>query len=427
MRQVGIIGGGAAGMGAAYALLEAGCGVTLFEAGDLPGGNCFGVDISLPGGGTWRVDGGIGAYNRATYRRFDAFLDALGVERVSVTGDVSFMAADRETVWSSRHGDGRFRWIAEVKRFEREAPEVLVSPFYDDWTIARYLDSRGYSEEIRRLYLYPRAAGCLGMSGNVPGRAPIRGLAACWRMHGTVGSRRAEWTAPKGGMHRYGAAFARRFVDGGGRLLCARRVVGVARDGDRIRVRATDRDGAVSRHELDDVVLAVAPDQAVGLLDDATVAERILASTFASTPVRVVVHRDERLMPRDRAAWGAYNYCVEERGEAVRRPTVTRWSNLFAGLPDEAPDVFVTTNPRRQPDPARVLADRRVMHPESGPAVRQRARLVEQIQGRRHTWFCGGHLREPFLHEQALATGLEVAARITGRQAVAASPVRAVA
>jgi CRP-like cAMP-binding protein len=39
------------------------------------------------------------------------------------------------------------------------------------------------------------------------------------------------------------------------------------------------------------------------------------------------------------------------------------------------------------------------------------------IQGQRATWFCGGYLHEPFVHEQALRSGLEIGNRLVSKLA----------
>lgn len=420
MRRVTIVGGSAAGMGAAYKLLQAGYDVTLVEARDELGGSCFGVDVPTHDGGTFRVDGGVCDYNRTTSPSFDAFLGEIGAAWTPIVDDAAFMTPAGETVWYERRGRPRFQemserwpaWLTEIERFEREAPEVLSSLFYVNWTVERYLESRGYSEDFRRLYLYPRTAGCLPMLEQDPAELPMRALVIVWRMTGILDRERAERLTLDGGLHRYGAAFARWFVSAGGRLLRSWRAIGASRDPQGTVVRVLDRDGSIGMLETDDLVLATRPDLAIDLLDDATAAERLLAASCVLRHTRVVVHQDARLMPRDRTTWGAFNYPVECDGAAGPRPAVTLYPNLLEALPAEVPDVFVTINPHREPSPEKVLDERMRIHPAPGQPARDTARLVAQIQGRRRTWFCGSYFREPFLPEQALRSGFDVAERI---------------
>lgn len=435
MRRVTIIGGSAAGMGAAFKLLQAGHDVTLVEARGELGGSCYGVDVPTHAGGTFRVDGGVTDYNRATCSSFDAFLGEVGSAWTPIVDDAAFMTPAGETVWYVRRGQPRFcdasgrwpAWLSEIERFEREAPEVLGSLFYVNWTVGRYLESRGYSEDFRRIYLDPRTAGCLPMLEQDPAELPIRALVTAWRMTGILDRRRAERLTLAGGLHRYGAAFARWFLAAGGRLLRSWRAVGAARDPEGTTVRVLGRDGSLAVLETDDLVLAVRPDAAIDLLDDATAAERLLAASYTPRHARVVVHQDACLMPRDRTTWGAFNYPVECEGPGGPRPAVTLYPNLLQALPAEVPDVFVTINPHREPSPEKVLDDRMRIYPAPGQPARDTARLVGQIQGRRHTWFCGSYVREPFLPEQALRSGFDVAERIRDHRVTPYADYRLVA
>ena len=45
-------------------------------------------------------------------------------------------------------------------------------------------------------------------------------------------------------------------------------------------------------------------------------------------------------------------------------------------------------------------------------AASKLAAEVDASQGAENTWYCGSYLREPFVHEPALASGLDVVERI---------------
>ena len=228
-----------------------------------------------------------------------------------IVHDTSFMTPSGEALWHGRGGKLKIhtrcasclRWLGEIDRFEHEAVEVLGDPGFADWTVQRYLDEKGYSTDFRRLYLYPQAAANFALADPDPGRLPVRSLLAFWRADGLVDADSAARVCVAGGMHDYCETFARRFTDAGGRLLSSWRVVGVARSGESVEIRALDRNGELSFFEADEIVLATLPDAAVDLLDDATVAERLLASAFEFRQTRAVVHGDRRLMPRPERAW----------------------------------------------------------------------------------------------------------------------------
>lgn len=428
MQKVAIVGGGVAGMGAAQRLVEAGYGVTLFESLPRLGGDCFGVDVQLPGRGMCRVDAGVGDFNQRTFVRVKALLDMLGLEYRPIVQDTAFMTPNGDTLYYFRSGQLRADWPpaqierlqAEITRFNTECVEVLHSEQFADWTLVRYLHERGYSTSFSDLYAYPRAMGCFPMPDDDPAMYRVRGLVAFWHMHGIVGGQGpAERMVVVGGMHHYCTAMHQWLEDRGAKILCATRVVGVVRRATQIEIRAITRDDEHLAFKVDHVLFATNPNEVLPLLEDATPDETAAFASFAYQRARLVVHLDERLMPRDRRTWGSCNYLVPGESGPEVRPTITFYPNLICGLPERVPDVFVTMNPHIEPREDVLISNRFFEHPvANGKTVEAVARLL-RVQGERGTWFSGSYLAEPFLHEQALVSGQDVADRL-----IAADPPR---
>ena len=118
-------------------------------------------------------------------------------------------------------------------------------------------------------------------------------------------------------------------------------------------------------------------------------------------------------MPADHTTWGAYNYIVD--CEPDIRPTITFHPNKLARFEADVPDVFVTIDPFREPAPEKLLANRFFVHPSVGGIRDLAVERLDTIQGERGTWFCGGYLHEPFVHEQALRSGLEIGERLVSQ------------
>ena len=120
-------------------------------------------------------------------------------------------------------------------------------------------------------------------------------------------------------------------------------------------------------------------------------------------------------MPRRRRVWSSWNYAAHTKSDGRGRglaPSVTYWMNRLQHLPADKP-LFVTLNPLREPAPALVHWRGDYDHPVFDAAAgRAQARLWE-LQGRRHTWFCGAHFGAGF-HEDGLQAGLAVAEQLGG-------------
>ncbi len=239
MMTAAVIGGGAAGMGAARSLLMAGLDVTLIESAPRLGGNCVADEVRGDPCGRYAVDVGVSDFNRTTFREFSRLVVELGVETRPIGTDASFATPDGRTLASSRNGSWHFapdvrdpvRFVAGMDRFRARAVEVLTDPRFADWSVERYLDHLRVSPELRRIYVYARAMGSFPMPDRSPATYPIRDLIAFWQIHGVVGRAPADRHAVVGGMHRYTDAFRSWFVGAGGHLASGAHVQSVRRIG----------------------------------------------------------------------------------------------------------------------------------------------------------------------------------------------------
>ena len=157
----------------------------------------------------------------------------------------------------------------------------------------------------------------------------------------------------------------------------------------------------------DHVVIASHSDQALAMLADADERERSILGAIGYSPNTIYLHRDTRLMPKRRRAWASWNFLRWQRAaSAYNDVSVTYWMNPLQGIDDDKP-LFVSLNPPIEPDPALTFGKFMVEHPQYAAAFAAQKRLGE-IQGRRHTWFCGAWTGYGF-HEDGLRSGLAVA------------------
>jgi predicted NAD/FAD-binding protein len=434
MARIGVIGGGVAGMGAARELLAAGFEVTVVESSAQPGGNCFGLAVPDGRGGLAdTIDAGVSDFNRSTFLELAALIDSLGLPTRPIGTDTHFASPDGRSLWACQGGQWRGRdgqrsghgldpnlWTAELARFRRRAVEVLEDERFVGWTLGGYLDHIAIAPAVRDAVILPRAMGSFPMPDRDPAAYDVRSIVAFWRMHGIVGDLPADRRCVVGGMHRLARAFAARLVADGAELRCGTRVLGVDRSrGQGVEVRAVDRDDRHLRLRLDHLILAGHPHEILGILDDPSPGELAALPRFPAQRARLVVHRDGRLAGDVPEMRGAFHYVVPDGGAPARRPTITFHPNRLAGLDPRTPEVFVTMNPHLEPAPQTVIAERFILHPVGleSRATRTAIRAIENIQGQRRTWYAGGYLVEPFLHESALLSGRRTAARLIAQEA----------
>jgi predicted NAD/FAD-binding protein len=148
------------------------------------------------------------------------------------------------------------------------------------------------------------------------------------------------------------------------------------------------------------VFLACHSDQALRLLESPSAAEREVLGAFPYAANEVLLHTDERLLPRRPLAQAAWNYhLLADPQEPV---AVTYDMNVLQSL--DAPVRFLLTlNHRKAIDERKVLGTFSYDHPVYSPqAVVAQARHRE-VNGAERSYFCGAYWRCGF-HEDGVVS-----------------------
>ena len=215
---------------------------------------------------------------------------------------------------------------------------------------------------------------------------------------------RPQWRTLRGGSQTYVRKLIAPFED---RIRLDSRVVSLTRTP--VGILLNGRDGPLG--QVDAVVFACPAPRALAILGgDATLAEREVLSAFRYSPNRVLLHGDAGLMPRRRALWSSWNVLGERRLDLAAPASVTYWMNRLQPLATDR-NLFVSLNPRREPDPGALIAALRFEHPRFTAGTLRAQRALKEIQGVRGYWFCGSYCGDGF-HEDALQAGLTVAAAL---------------
>lgn len=409
-RRIAVIGAGAAGLGAAWAL-DRHFNVVLYESADRPGGHANTVDVRFDGH-SQPVDTGFIVYNEVTYPNMVRLFAALDVatEASDMSFAVSMDDGDFEYAGSpagllARRAnlvDARiYRMARDIVRFYGEAPSLLRGTD-DATTLGEYVTRKGYSKAFVDRHLIPMGAAIWSCTARQMLDFPAKSFVRFCHNHGLLKLLdRPQWRTVSRGSREYVA----RIVGGlKNPVRLGTAVTGIVRGPSGVLVR--DARGGVERY--DEVVLAGHADQSLAVLGDrATARERTVLGAFGYSANRAVLHSDPSLMPRRRAAWASWNYIEEGGSSAARSLCVTYWMNRLQNI-DPAYPLFVTLNPFRDPDRRLVHREFTYHHPQFDAAALAAQKQLPALQGVHRTWFCGSYCGFGF-HEDALQSGLAVA------------------
>jgi len=162
------------------------------------------------------------------------------------------------------------------------------------------------------------------------------------------------------------------------------RVVRVAEQDGRVLVRNARGESAC----YDRVIIATQANQLDFLEGPTLAAERAVLGAIRFDTGTLLVHRDVRFMPRRRSDWSALNFRMDR---ALARPTFTVWVNAVEPTLAASAPVFQTWNPEQTAHPDQVLAEipfqRAVVHAGTA-AVHEALTQWHQTPGRR-IFYCG--------------------------------------
>ena len=319
--------------------------------------------------------------------------DGCGLEYAGARG-VRGLFAQPTSVLKPRY----LSMLVQVKKFHAEAHRVLDAP-EDLRTLGQFIDDGRYSKFFANHFLLPVVA-CVWSCGFDGARNyPARYLFAFLEHHGMLAvTGSPQWRTVVGG--------SRSYVEKAVKELSAVHTGTAVRSVTRHADGVTIRDEGDEVHEVDRVVVATHPDQALALLADASSVERRVLGAFEYTRSRTLLHTDSSVLPKAKAARASWNYQMDTCDSDDSQVNVTYHLNTLQRIADPV-DYLVTLNSQGQVDPATVIDTMDYAHPTytvKSVAAQQEVPILND--GR--TAFAGAWQGWGF-HEDGCASGVRAA------------------
>ena len=319
-RRVAVVGSGLAGLSTAW-MLAPRHDVTLFERDARIGGQCHTIRVDeVP------VDTGLVAYDAAASPNLAALFWHLGMateaadmsRSVSIAGgQVEYADTDLRGLFAQKRNLLRPRFLAmlaDTRRFHRIA-ERAADTLDERTTLGEWLVQAQLGEAFRDDHLLPLASATWSASGGDV-------LAEC-RRGVFLAFHRDQRAAPPARPVRPGApvtggaqgTVAALLAGGGIRVRRGAAIVGLRHTGNAVSPARCAR--PLARVRRRGARLLTRPRRRRSWGSGAARARRGVGSRSAPPPTAVVVHRDRRAMPRQRAAWASWNVAGRRRPGAA--------------------------------------------------------------------------------------------------------------
>lgn len=416
--NVAVVGSGIAGLSAAW-LLSKSHNVTIFEKDEHTGGHSN-TQVAETASESIPVDTGFIVYNEKNYPNLTALYEHLDVKTSASNMSFSY-SLDRGTYEYSGAGlPGLFaqrsnlvsvkHWgmLRDIQRFFGNAT-LAIENYPSDTTLGTFLDREKYGKTFCEDHILPMAAAIWSSPASDIRSFPARSFIDFYANHGLLKIKnRPQWRTVAGGSREY----VKQVVsDGNFTVKNNCRITSVKRSSNLVEIR----DAAGNRSHFDQVVFACHGDVALKLLETPTNEEQRILGNFCYSDNEVVLHCDERFMPRRKSLWSSWNY-TKRSGRATggqeASTAITYWMNRLQPL-NTSTDLFVTVNPNHEICPSKVFYHTNCRHPLMDQHSANAQKLLWDLQGTKNTWYCGSYFGYGF-HEDALQSGLAVAEELGG-------------
>lgn len=410
-QRIAIIGGGIAGLSAAW-LLRHHHNVTLYEALPRLGGHARTVMV-----GDQPVDTGFIVFNYSNYPHLTAMFRDLDVpvQRSDMSFGVSLNGGQLE--YALRSGNalygqrrnvvspGFHRMVRDILRFNTHAEATAAA--HPDLTIAELLDRLGVGRRFSDHYLFPICGAIWSTPASGIGSFPAATLIRFMRNHAlmSAGGQHQWWTVD-GGSVAYVRKLETALVQAGVKLRPGTPIRSVTRAASGVALRG---DGFVS-DSYDQVIFATHAAVTLNMLADPSPKECATLGAIRFQPNRAVLHSDPCVMPKRRRCWSSWVYRADTDTGDGAAVGVSYWMNRLQNIPDRTP-LFVSLNPEIPIRDDKIHDQTTFHHPVfDQPAIAAQTRIAA-MQGENRSWFAGAWLRNGF-HEDGFASSVRIARQL---------------
>ena len=423
MGKVAVVGGGIAGISAAYVLRDH-ADVTIFESEHNVGGHANTIEVSDPTlGVTLGLDTGFIIYNDASYPEFSGFLRELGVSSDAHRGgffsfdvDSGIQFGTAEMDLSEAEVASRFPaefvdvW-SQARRFHQEAPRDFLRK-QAEMPLGEYLSQHGYTREFAEGFVVQLATAVWSMPPRVLWRMPAATFIAFFMAHDAegLGGRTVEWKTVSGGSISY----VRRAIEAiAPTIRLGETVTSLRGVGDHVVVETS-----TAQEVFDAVVLATHADEALRILVEPTPAQQAI-NVVEYNMTDCVLHTDPVPVHGCLERLGSWNFGAGTF-DGVRHTWPIYYLNKLQGL-SATEDYFVTIDYPGHIDPERVIRRFNYSHPILTVAVRDLQRTVYDAHEDTRVFLAGSYMHSKRLgpdqigsHEAAFSSGAVAGRRALG-------------
>jgi predicted NAD/FAD-binding protein len=402
--KIAIIGSGISGNTLAYHL-NSNHQITLFESNSRVGGHSHTHKIEIFNQ-KLNVDTGFIVFNKKTYPHFLNLLHELKVPYENSAMSFSVKDSQKDFEYNGTNLNALFaqrknlisptfyKMIKEILRFNKNSTLLLKNN--EEISLGEYLDREAYSDFFKKYYILPMGSAIWSSDVKTMMTFPAKFFVRFFDNHGMLNiNDRPQWLTITGGSINYVKKLISPFEKN---IKLNSQIKSVERKNDHVAIQFHDR-----TERFDWVFFACHSDEALKLIKSPTQDEKNVLKAIPYTDNEVILHFDERFMPRRKLAWAAWNYHVTE--DSSSPVSLTYNMNILQNLKTNVP-VLVTLNPQEKIDKHKIIKKLSYAHPQYSLKSIEAQSKHHLISGVNRTSFAGAYWGNGF-HEDGVKSAID--------------------
>ena len=402
--KIAIIGSGISGNTLAYHL-NSNHQITLFESNSRVGGHSHTHEIEVSNQ-KLNVDTGFIVFNKKTYPHFLNLLHELKVPYENSAMSFSVKDSQKDFEYNGTNLNALFaqrknlisptfyKMIKEILRFNKNSTLLLKNN--EEISLSEYLDREAYSDFFKKYYILPMGSAIWSSDVKTMMTFPAKFFVRFFDNHGMLNiNDRPQWLTITGGSINYVKKLISPFEK---KIKLNSQIKSVERKNDHVAIQFHDR-----TERFDWVFFACHSDEALKLIKSPTQDEKNVLKAIPYKDNEVILHFDERFMPRRKLAWAAWNYHVTE--DSSSPVSLTYNMNILQNLKTNVP-VLVTLNPQEKIDKHKIIKKLSYAHPQYSLKSIEAQSKHHLISGVNRTSFAGAYWGNGF-HEDGVKSAID--------------------
>lgn len=402
--KIAIIGSGISGNTLAYHL-NSNHQITLFESNSRVGGHSHTHKIEIFNQ-KLNVDTGFIVFNKKTYPHFLNLLHELKVPYENSAMSFSVKDSQKDFEYNGTNLNALFaqrknlisptfyKMIKEILRFNKNSTLLLKNN--EEISLGEYLDREAYSDFFKKYYILPMGSAIWSSDVKTMMTFPAKFFVRFFDNHGMLNiNDRPQWLTITGGSINYVKKLISPFEKN---IKLNSKIKSVERKNDHVAIQFHDR-----TERFDWVFFACHSDEALKLIKSPTQDEKNVLKAIPYKDNEVILHFDERFMPRRKLAWAAWNYHVTE--DSSSPVSLTYNMNILQNLKTNVP-VLVTLNPQEKIDKHKIIKKLSYAHPQYSLKSIEAQSKHHLISGVNRTSFAGAYWGNGF-HEDGVKSAID--------------------